>query len=93
MSKHTPGPWVAVSRTNAHIDIEAPKQHGYVARHVASTGHGNHEANARLITAAPELLEALRELLSETEDGIATCPLTRIRARAAIEKAEGRPCA
>ena len=35
-----------------------------------------------------ELLEALRELLSEAEDGIATCPLTRIQARAAIAKAE-----
>jgi len=63
MSKHTPGPWVAVSRTNAHIDIEAPKQHGYVARHVASTGHGNHEANARLITAAPDMLEALQNMV------------------------------
>jgi hypothetical protein len=87
MSKHTPGPWVAVSRTNAHIDIEAPKQHGYVARHVASTGHGNHEANARLITAAPELLEALKRIRAT---GVFVGAIAQEMMDEAIAKAEGR---
>lgn len=36
-----------------------------------------------------ELLEALQELLTEASDGIATCPFTRGKARAAIAKATG----
>lgn len=36
-----------------------------------------------------ELLNALKELLEEADAGIATCPLTRNKARAAIAKAEG----
>jgi hypothetical protein len=67
MSKHTPGPWVAVARTNAYIEIEAPEQHGYSAKKVASTSLTNHEANARLIAAAPDLLEALQAIANGTE--------------------------
>lgn len=48
------------------------------------------EANARLIAAAPDLLESLKELLSEVDDGIATSPLTRIKAHDAITKATGQ---
>jgi hypothetical protein len=55
-------------------------------------------ANARLIAAAPELLEALRAALLDIEntaydpnDGIASLARARLgRARAAIAKAEGR---
>jgi len=36
-----------------------------------------------------ELLEALEELLNEADDGIATNPITRGKARAAIAKAKG----
>lgn len=32
-----------------------------------------------------QLVEALEDLLGEAEDGIATCPLTRIKARQALE--------
>lgn len=58
-TQHTPGPWVAVARTNAYIEIEAPNQPGYSAKKVATASLTNHEANARLIAAAPDLLEAL----------------------------------
>lgn len=61
-TQHTPGPWVAVARTNAHIEIEAPNQLGYLAQKVASCSLTNHEANARLIAAAPDLLEALKSV-------------------------------
>ena len=60
MSKHTPGPWVAVARTNAHIEIEAPGQPSYSAKKVATVSLTNHEANARLIATAPDLLFQLR---------------------------------
>jgi hypothetical protein len=53
------------------------------------------EANARLISAAPDLLEALRDLLSRadldqsaTHDGLENCDALA-RCRAAIAKATG----
>ena len=58
MSKHTPGPWVAVTRTNAHIEIEAPSQPGYSAKKVATVSLTNHEANARLIEPGYDALTA-----------------------------------
>ena len=89
MSKHTPGPWVAVARTNAHIEIEAPGQPSYSAKKVATVSLTNHEANARLIAAAPELLEALKELMVAA-DRVSAEPVTWLgKARAAIAKAEG----
>jgi hypothetical protein len=49
-------------------------------------------ANARLIAAAPELLEALRDVLHHQVYGTSTSlPLAIERAQAAIVKAEGRP--
>jgi hypothetical protein len=93
---HTPGPWVATARTNAHIDIDAPGQHGYGATKVASTSLYKHEANARLIAAAPDLLEALKAILpfipnTSASEGGASKYSENVRAadkvRAAIAKA------
>jgi len=63
--KHTPGPWPCVrlsmngeayaTHYEAHIDCGA-------CMVWAPPGNEEQEANARLIAAAPELLEALREL-------------------------------
>lgn len=86
-TQHTPGPWVAVARTNAYIDIEAPEQQGYSAKKVASTSLTNHEANARLIAAAPELLKAIEGLLNALPSAT-THPAIKA-ARAAISKATG----
>jgi hypothetical protein len=49
------------------------------------------EANARLISSAPELLEALEALASEEwrNDGDPILDAARIKARAAIAKARG----
>ena len=69
-AKHTPGPWswcaVGWEEPSGAFDIEATTADG---RHViiASRYDWQHrveesEANARLIAAAPELLEALRGL-------------------------------
>lgn len=46
-------------------------------------------AQAQQVAAATDLLHALSELLEECSEGLATCPLTRNQARAAIAKATG----
>lgn len=73
MNKHTPGPW--------EIDSEQPstvKKFTHGNRLSIATVHGGYgektrrTANARLIAAAPELLEALESFpgfLAETSEG------------------------
>ena len=85
MAKHTPGPWQ--SKMNiASAAIYCPLG-GLIARlpveHEGSRNGAAH--NARLIAAAPELLEAL-ELIANTGMDARQCMLT---ARAAIKKAIG----
>lgn len=64
MNKHTPGPWkygIELSSRSGEwlISFDA----GYRGRGISiaetKAGSGQEEANARLISAAPELLEAL----------------------------------
>lgn len=75
--KHTPGPWVyneeRDSRSDGYIRAGEPiagAQKGIsVARaNHASRGVAEMRANARLITAAPELLEALKGLAALAAD-------------------------
>lgn len=105
MSKHTPGPWVKHTPSNATqtalIARELPNHRRSIVAVIPDhLQHGNAavtdwfemEANARLVAAAPELLEALRNLLAEGE--FADYPNTRQwhavqAARAAITKATG----
>ena len=89
MSKHTPGPWI-VDALRYGYDISAPE-----ARCLITTssdpkmvwGAIGREADARLIAAAPELLEALESLLAQVEQygHKPECDA----ARAAIAKAKG----
>lgn len=103
--EHTPGPW-QVSQSLDYFDegatvvrtVNIPRgcARGLVVAVLTKTDECS--ANARLIAAAPELLEALRETLDELEsirDALshprptsesAVCH----RARLAIAKAEGR---
>ena len=74
MTKHTPGPWIArkvlLNARNGEDDcawaIEQP-EHMPHATVFDRAGTGNDteaaKANARLIAAAPELLEAIREVV------------------------------
>lgn len=67
-SKHTPGPWVIDGHNmSSIIRCTAPKGHPD-AKHVcgdyetiADCKGDNWKANARLIAAAPDMLEALRQ--------------------------------
>lgn len=98
MSAHTQGPWV-------QCDQFGPTSHGTCAKAISDnylvascTGYYGREqgqANARLIAAAPELLEALIRLEAElVEDKYGECyepsPFENLAlARAAIAKATG----
>ena len=75
-SKHTPGPWLRMGRS---IGVGA----GEIAT-VWELLDGRAIANARLIAAAPDLLDALVMMLDAYE-----IPAVRDRARAAIAKATG----
>ena len=103
-AKHTQGPWVAVNNGNyweITPSIRAdndPFTIGDVCASEPSNPRGGlQEANARLIAAAPDLLEALKALLSDDMNGmnerdIAAIERDRIYGRclSALAKAEGR---
>ena len=88
MSKFTPGPWKTNYKDLALVQAEngAP-----IARCDKLFGVANIQANARLIAAAPDLLEALQAIvqsLSDQDDeGLIEHAQQMIDARAAIKKA------
>ncbi len=57
MNKHTPGPW-HVSKSTMDRLIYADSEHAFDLAIVRDGGTADVDANARLIAAAPELLEA-----------------------------------
>ena len=104
-AKHTPGPWIAQipnigedpferdERGNQYWEIK-PAEMLFDGRYLDVTAWTS-EANARLIAAAPELLEALQAIL-ENDGGEGSKCFNAIRlfdareeARAAIAKATG----
>lgn len=101
MSKHTPGPWrlLPEEADRAYVRVRGtiPGGRYKVANIVTPTYHGappreaeETRANARLIAAAPDLLESLAELLDALDQN-GSCSYERIReaGRAAIAKALG----
>lgn len=98
MSGFTPGPWTVQDGTTTGkvvLALGEPK----VRRSVAACGGQRRDANARLIAAAPDLLESLRDFIEPYEhtDNVALfervgAPLAQqiFAARCAIAKAEGR---
>jgi hypothetical protein len=84
-ARHTPGPWFYDDTMKGRVNINSQ------SAAVASIPYIDAEAvaNARLIAAAPDLLDALRRLMREEADGEFTIGLIE-DARAAIAKAEGR---
>lgn len=86
IAQHTPGPWEIWPAENSVVITES------LGRHIAAIPLATHEwkENARLIAAAPELLEALEELEAL---GSLELPQRRdaalLKAKAAIAKAKG----
>lgn len=61
--KHTPGPWRVASWEYAGDDLNVDaKGRGFICL-AGKRGDGEAEANARLIAAAPELLEGARQVV------------------------------
>ena len=104
---HTPGQWMAAHRRGAdgmyRTEVFSARYGGIATCDWTPNHCGNgvtttfREANARLIAAAPDLLEALQRLIphavymescSHDDDGVRR---DIERARAAIYKAEGAP--
>jgi len=90
MSKHTPGPWRTLEQGRQWTVIGNP----YFVATVQGQGD-NGEANARLIAAAPELLEAVRLYVKLDNDRRSGCDIADAdwaechqAASAAIAKAE-----
>lgn len=100
---HTPGPWSINGPYHIQADTEPSALPKVLAHIIQGYGVSLEEkiANARLIAAAPELLEALRELVIELLDTTVndrgelvindqgTFNLYVTQARAAIAKARG----
>ena len=95
MSKHTPGPWRVSARANRMIDVlHSNNQKGAITHALCRVQARDSwvdeaAANARLIAAAPELLEALKNMcegfrILKDSDFPALA-----KARAAIAKATG----
>ena len=93
MTDHTPGPWHVIeacyeayrgSHSIGSVDVRVAK----VARNGVDDVEG--EANARLIAAAPDLLEALYLLVVDVRVGMRFSERIR-HAEAAIAKATGGP--
>ncbi len=97
--EHTPGPWLlsgdlvyALDETATANRFSARIEGGYeinYRRHPVRTHDAELQANARLIAAAPDLLEALVEM--ERAFGAECSGGPAVRARAAIAKARGNP--
>jgi gentisate 1,2-dioxygenase len=89
MSKHTPGPWKIVDAWNDHM-VEGQNGEEIIWQ---DGPHGTptiNEANARLIAAAPDLLEALENLADYVDERAGDNECRPIEnARAAIAKAKG----
>lgn len=92
--KHTPGPWYVSEERGLQGEVcyHAIKDSG--ESYVASTWAGANAANASLIAAAPDLLEALEALMpQEIGYGNSMCVDSYLNAvvvaRAAIAKAKG----
>lgn len=96
MSTHTPGPWYLMPTAGHDMHGQSAIAQEATGNTVAVAYDG--KADARLLAAAPELLEALRWFADELPSIIRTnCPLgvpmsvlkAHDIARAAIAKAEG----
>lgn len=99
MNKFTDGPWTFEAhegeeygpKENCSFAIKGPPLDEYLPgiqlATVVSDCVDGHEANARLIAAAPDLLEALEALLDYAESGWDHFPDCAINARKAIAKA------
>ena len=102
--KHTKGSWVAYENISefrtGYVGVETADGERIYEREVYKSTYENEFANAALIAAAPDLLEALKEVVRTLEsDAVSICDTIWVsngspetlydHCRAAIAKAEG----
>lgn len=87
MSHYTPGPWEFIEGDpeNGDVYVKMDDSHDVYVANMEGSDYIDH-ANGRLITAAPDLLEALQKILNNWDN---LHPKDRQQARAAIAKAQG----
>lgn len=101
--KRTPGPWTIAEYGIAEVGAKylCIKKGGKTVSRIDPQGNSlstndTDYANARLIAAAPELLEALRRIMEYAHLGASVCDIDVneqpqfVNVRAAISKAEGK---
>jgi hypothetical protein len=93
MSKHTPGPWqystkITASENHRGFSIRAARWSISDVQPIDVEGEEG-EANARLIAAAPDLLEACRAVSAHYSASLDYQPAFVTLARAALAKATG----
>ena len=90
VAAHTPGPWSAHLREDGPVDLLTPEWWCIDGPGSDVYGHMT-AADACLISAAPDLLEALLYLRDCAESGELPSPKRWAQVQAAIQKAEGNP--
>lgn len=71
---HTPGPWV-VRATGRILVLASDQRETIVCEVTGASSNPTAVADARLIAAAPELLEAAEDVLREFGKGMASMPV------------------
>lgn len=84
-TKHLPGPWDLVEHEHEPAEIRSPET-GLGIAHVFCTDHDFGKANAALIAAAPDLLEAAKCALAALSQN-ATFPADIALAKKALSAA------
>ena len=88
-NKHTPGPWKAHAYTDSgNVYIKEGNQ-GFAIAQMLDTYPDQMQANARLMAAAPALLEALDWIVYEIVEGCEDKDAILRVAQEAIAKAKG----
>lgn len=90
-SKHTPGPWAYQEDSDAYTHIVRGPGNRFICQ-LAQTTSAEIEANARLIAAAPELLEALERIALPHDCGCVPCTgqcRSQIALEIAVEEMQG----
>ncbi len=99
MTKHTPGPWRAEIDNRMDMRVESHRTVAHLPIPYPARDHSRDDemkANARLIAAAPDMLDALKDALMVLQSAAAADPtwtqaaMARDDVSAAIAKAEGR---
>lgn len=85
-TKHTPGEWYIDADGNVSAD---DKTVALVYRHNLHAVAGEDDANARLLAAAPEMLEALEALIERARQWPETFAAEVQQAEKAVRKARG----